>query len=144
MTTLLEDIRLALRQICRAIGLDETAATVIPLVVLGLALNIAALSAVEFLRIGGKTNHTHNALRNAARTEMKAIRIVVHSTIKKINDRKQQLCQPRQWVKNQQKQLNQYHFEVGVVWTAPVPGEGCDLKLVGKPDQPRMIAFVQC
>jgi len=144
MTTLLEDLRLALRQICRAIGLDETAATIIPLVVLGLALNIAALSAAEFLRIGGKTCHTHAALRNAARTEIKAIRIVVHSTIKKVNDRRQQLCQPRQWVKNLQKQPDQHHFEIGAVWTAPVPGEGCELKLVGKPDQPRMIAFAQC
>jgi hypothetical protein len=143
MTTLLEDIRLALRQICRAIGMDETAATVIPLVVLGLALNIAALSAVEFLRIGGKTSHTHNALQNATRTEIKAIRIVMHSTIKKVNDRKQRLCQPRQWVKNQEKQVNR-HFEVGIVWADPVPGEGCDLKLVGTADQPRMIAFVQC
>jgi hypothetical protein len=144
MTTLLEDITFALRRVCRAIGMDETASTVIPLVVLGLALNAAALGAAEFLQIGGKTSHTHAALRNAARTEMKAIRIVLHSTIKKVNDRKQQSCQPRQWVKKQQKHLNQYHPEVGAVWTAPAPREGCDLKLVGRPDQPRMIAFVQC
>ena len=45
MMTLFEDLRLALRQICRAIGLSGTAATVVPLVVLGVALNIAALSA---------------------------------------------------------------------------------------------------
>jgi hypothetical protein len=144
MTTLLEDIRLALRQICRTIGLDETAATVIPLVILGLALNIVALSAAEFLRIGGRTNHSHNALHDATRTEMKAIRIVVHSTIKKINDRRLRWHQTREWVKNKQKRLNQYHVEVGIDSDAPAPSEGCDIKLVGMADQPRMIAFVQC
>ena len=50
MMTMLDDLRLALRQICGAMGLSGTAATVVPLVVLGVALNVAALSAMEYMR----------------------------------------------------------------------------------------------
>lgn len=147
MTTLLDDIRLALRQICRDIGLDETAATVIPLVVLGLALNIAALGTAKFLRISGKRDQSHAVMRNAAlrsatHTELKAIRIVMHSTIQKMNNRRSG-CQLRQWVKNTQKP-RKYHVEGVIVLGSPAPGQQCDLKLVGTPGQSRMIAFVQC
>jgi hypothetical protein len=84
--TQLEDLRLALRQICRAIGLSGTAATVVPLVVLGVALNIAALSAMEYMRNERHPCKVHNRteLRSAARTELKVMRTVLVSTLKKI------------------------------------------------------------
>jgi hypothetical protein len=44
---MLEDLILALRQICQAIGLSGNAATVVSLIVLGVALNLIALRAVE-------------------------------------------------------------------------------------------------
>ena len=43
MTTLLEDLRVELRQMCQAVGLSGTAASVVPLVLLGIALNVVAL-----------------------------------------------------------------------------------------------------
>jgi hypothetical protein len=158
MIPMLEDIRLALRNICRQIGLDETASAIVPLLVLGLALNFLALSATEFLRESGKMrrNHlvTHNAVRtdlNVARTELKAVRTVVISTIKKFNNS----C-THEWVMNQRKKLSGYRMEVGLVWSAPsssqqaVPTstDGCDVKLIGNananPNSTKMIAFVQC
>jgi len=158
MIPMLEDIRLALRNICRQIGLDETASAIVPLLVLGLALNFLALSATEFLRESGKVrrNHLvmHSAVRtelNAARTELKAVRIVVASTIRKFNNS----C-THEWVMNQRKKLGDYRMEVGLVWSAPSPSQqavptstdGCDVKLIGNananPNSTRMIAFVQC
>ena len=60
---MLEDLRLALRQICQAIGLSGNAATVVSLIVLGVALNLIALRAVEYAGIGGHTCHNRTALR---------------------------------------------------------------------------------
>ena len=158
MNPMLEDIRLALRQICRQIGFDETASAIVPLLVLGLALNFLALSATEFLRESGKVrrNHLtmHNAVRtelNAARSELKAVRTVVISNLRKFNNS----C-THEWVMNQRKKLSGYRMEVGLVWSAPsssqqaVPtsADGCDVKLIGNtnanPNSTKMIAFVQC
>ena len=55
--TMLEDLRLALRQICQAMGLPGDAATVVSLIVLGVAMNIGALRAVEYVGIGGHARH---------------------------------------------------------------------------------------
>ena len=49
---MLEDLRLALRQICRAMGLQGNAATVVSLIVLGVVLNVVALRAVQYVGIG--------------------------------------------------------------------------------------------
>jgi hypothetical protein len=144
MMTLLEDLRLALRQICRTIGLEGTGATVVPLIVLGLALNFAALSATEFMRHGGKACRQQSALQNATRTEFKAMRIVLHSTIRKINNSRQRWCKTQQWVKNEQKKIDDYHVEVGVVWVPPTPNGGCDIKFLGNATRTRMVAVVQC
>jgi hypothetical protein len=143
MTTLFEDLRLALRQICRTIGIEGTGATVVPLIVLGLALNLVALSATEFLRHGGRAAYRHSALRNATRTELKAMRIVLHSTIRKINNSRQRSCMTQQWVKDEQKKIDDSHVEVGVIWAPPTPNGGCDIKFLGNAT-PRMVAVVQC
>ena len=158
MIPMLEDIRLALRSICRQIGFDETASAIVPLLVLGLVLNFLALSATEFLRESGKVrrNHLvmHNAVRtelNAVRTELKAVRTVVISNIRKLNNS----C-THEWVMNQRKKLGGYRLEVGLTWSTPsstqsaVPTstDGCDVKLIGNadanPNSTKMIAFVQC
>ena len=158
MIPMLEDIRLALRNICRQIGFDETASAIVPLLVLGLALNFLALSATEFIRESGKMRRNpvamHNAVRteiSIARTELKAVRIVVASTFRKFNNS----CSG-EWVMNQRKKLGNYRLEVGLIWSTPssaqpvVPTstDGCDVKLIGNananPNSTRMIAFVQC
>ncbi|MEI9978711.1 MAG: hypothetical protein WDN23_06855 [Edaphobacter sp.] len=144
MMTLLEDLRLALRQICSEFGREGTAVTAVPLVVLGLALNFAALSATEFVRHGGRPIHQHSALRNAARTELNAVRIVVHSAIRKINATQQRWGRTQQWVKDGQKKIDGYHVEVGVVWAPSTPNEDCGIKLLGNTAWTRMVAVVQC
>jgi hypothetical protein len=143
MTTLLEDLRLMLRQICRSLGLDGTAAAVIPLLVLGIALNFAALNATKFIRHGRRSTHPHSAFRNAARTEFKAMRIVLHSTIRKIND-SQRWYSTRQWVQNKKKEITGYHVEVGFIWALPTSNEACDVKFLGSATEKKMLAAVQC
>jgi hypothetical protein len=146
MMTLLDDLRLALRQICLAIGLPRTAATVVPLVVLGLALNVAALSAMESVRNERHPCHGHDrlALRSAARTEMKVMRAVLTSTLKKIGDGQRRWCLAQQWSMGRQTEGTEYHVEAGFVWAAPGSSDGCDVKLVGRPNWKAAIALVQC
>jgi hypothetical protein len=145
MMTLFEDLRLALRQICRAIGLSGTATTVVPLVVLGVALNVAALNAMEYMRNERHPGHQHDrvALRSATRTEMKVVKAVLTSTLKKIGSGQRRWCQARQWVKDSQKGLTQYDLEIGFVWAAPGAGKGCDVTIVG-PNNKIATAFVTC
>jgi hypothetical protein len=146
MITLLEDLRLALRQICRAIGLPGTAATVVPLVVLGVALNIVALGAVEYVRMGGHPRHGHGrtALRSAARTELKVVKAVLTSTLKKIGDGQRRWCLAQQRVMDSQTEVTKYNLEVGFVWAAPSAGEGCDVTIIGGHNRKMATAFVKC
>jgi len=145
MTTLLEDLRLALRQICRTIGLSGTALTVIPLVVLGVALNLAALSAMEYMRSKRHLDHGHTALQSAVRTELKVMRTVLGSTLKKIGNSQRKWCLTRQqWVTNRQTDITGYHVEAGFVWAAPGGNAGCNVEIVGSHHWKTAIAFVQC
>jgi hypothetical protein len=94
MTTL-EDLGAELRQMCRAIGLSGTSATVVPLVVLGVALNVVALSAVGSVRMEHRTTCKRPALRTAARTEFKVVRTLV-TTLKRFGDGQRRWCSARQ------------------------------------------------
>jgi len=86
MIPLFEDMRLALRQICQAMGLSGTAAAVVPLVVLGVALNVGALNAMSFLRTDGHACQERSELRNAASTELRVMRMMLVSTLGDIGD----------------------------------------------------------
>ncbi len=143
MMTQLEDLRLALRQICRALGLSGTAATVVPLVVLGIALNIVALNVVQGMRHKHAVNGTA-VLRGAARTELRVMKTVLISTLKKIGDGQRRWCVAEQWVADRQMEVAGYHIEVGFVWAAPSASEGCDVKITDNPVRKTAIAFVQC
>jgi hypothetical protein len=138
MMTLFEDLRQALREICRAMGMSGVAATVVPLVVLGVGLNIAALNAVESMRNKSHPDCAHAALRTATRTELKVMRAVVVSTLKKIGDAQ------RRWCSAQGTGSTGYDIEVGLVWTAPSSNEGCDVTIGSSPVRKTAIAFVQC
>jgi hypothetical protein len=142
--TLFEDLRLALRQICRAIGLSGTATTVVPLIVLGVALNIAALSAMEYMRNEKHPGHKHAALRSAARTEMKVMRTVLVSTLKKISDGKRRWRVAQQWVMDRQAEFTGDQMEIGIVWAVPSSNGGCDVAIVGSHQLKMAIALVQC
>jgi hypothetical protein len=144
MMTMLEDLRLALRQICQAMGLRGDAATVVSLIVLGVVLNVAALRIVEYAGIGRHVRHNRTALRTAARTELKVARTVAVSTLKKIGDNGRRWCLARRWKIDQQTN-GTYHLEVGFVWdTIPNNSEGCNGEVVGINHQRMAIEFVRC
>jgi hypothetical protein len=115
MMTMLGDLRLALRQICGAIGLSENVATVFSLVVLGVALNAVALNAVESVRIRKHPGHGAVTLRRAAQTELKVMRTVMVSTLKKIGGAQQGWCFAEQSETDLQPGSTKYHLEVGIV-----------------------------
>jgi hypothetical protein len=91
MMALIEDMRLFLRQMCGAIGMSGTAANVVPVVVLGIALNVAALGLVASVRTGKQPVCQRTTLRAAAQTEWKVVRTVV-STMKAIGQAQRRLC----------------------------------------------------
>lgn len=142
--TLFEDFRLALRQICQALGMSGTAATVVPLVVLGVALNIAALSATEYVRNERHPGRSHTALRCAAQTEMKVMRTVLTSTLKKFGGGQRRWCPAQQWMKNRQTEITRYRVKIGSVWAAPKASGGCDVEIVDRHHGKVMIAPAQC
>jgi hypothetical protein len=98
MMTLIEDMKLFLQQMCGVIGMSGTAMNVVPVVVLGVALNIAALSLVENARTAGQPTCTKTTLQNAAKTELKVMRTVFVSTLKTISKSQRRLCIARGWV----------------------------------------------
>jgi hypothetical protein len=102
MTTLLEDLRVELRQMCQAVGLSGKAAGVVPLVLLGIALNVAALSVIGVVRPAHSSACNRPPLRSAARTELKVARAVLASTLKTIGDGRRRWCSAEQRFPNQQ------------------------------------------
>jgi hypothetical protein len=142
---MLEDLRLALRQICRAMGLPGNAATVVSLIVLGVILNVAALRAVEYMGIGGHRCRQSTALGSATHTELKVVRTVVASTLKKkIGDSGRRLCLARQRMMGQQTKGTRSHSEVGSA-AAPSPSSGgCDVTIVSRSSRTMTIARVRC
>jgi hypothetical protein len=142
---MLEDLRLALRQICRAMGLPGNAATVVSLIVLGIALNITALRAVEYVGIGGHGCHQRTALGSATQTELKVVRTVVVSTLKKkIGDSGRRWCLARQWMMGQQTEGTRYHYEVGSAAPPSPSSGGCDVTVVSRSSRKMTMARVQC
>ena len=91
MMALMEEMRLFLRQMCGAIGMSGTAANVVPVVVLGIALNVAALGLVASVRSERRPVCQRVTLRTAAQTEWKIVRTVV-STMKTIGRGQRKLC----------------------------------------------------
>jgi len=142
MMMLLEDLRLALRQICRPFGLSGTALTEIPLIVLGVALNLAALGVMKSMRTERHLNRCHTkTLGSAARTELKVMRTVLVSTLKKIGDSQKKWCLTQRWMTDRGTEGQGYQTEV---WTAQSSGGGCDVEIVGSHRRKTTIATVQC
>jgi hypothetical protein len=146
MTTLFEDLRLALREICRSLGLSGTAATVVPLLVLGVSLNVAALSVTESMRSARCPGHrqNHAALQSAVRTEIKVMKAVLNSTLKKMSGSQLRWCVARQWIVDRRTEVTEYNVEVGFSWAPPAGMGGCDVTLTRSPARKTAIAFVQC
>lgn len=143
MTTLLEDLGLAIGQICRAVGLSGTALTVIPVIVLGVVLNMGALSAVRSMESERHSDCRATALKSATRTELKVMRTVLVSTLRKVSG-SQRWCVARQWMIEPQTKNEEYHLEARLVWPAPNTDQCCDVEIVGSHRWKTAIAFVQC
>jgi hypothetical protein len=139
---MLEDLRLALRQICRAMGIPANAATVVSLVVLGVALNLIALRAVEYVGIGGHTCRDRTELGSATQTELKVVRTVVVSTLKKISDTGRRLCLAREWLAGEQTGGTGYGMEVACGSKAPSDNKDCDVMVVSRSSRRMAMAFV--
>jgi hypothetical protein len=105
MTTLIEDMRLFLQQMCGAFGMSGTAMNVVPLVVLGVALNVAALTLVESAGTERRPTCQKTTLQDAAQTELKVMRTVVASTLKTIGKGQRGWCGARSWVSNLQHEV---------------------------------------
>jgi hypothetical protein len=138
---MLEDLGLALRNICRAIGLSGDAATIVSVVVLGTALNIAALHVVSYVGLGRHARHEHTALRSAAQSELKVVRTVVVTTIKKIGNRSRSWCLAQQRKSDETKD---HHVDANRDWTAPADGDTCEVMVAGRSGPKLAVALVQC
>jgi len=96
MTTLIEEMRLAVREMWQSIGFGasaNTAATVVPALVLGVALNLIALHVVDRVHpIKGKTE-----VVGLARTELKLVRSVTASMLRQIGGRDLGRCSAERW-----------------------------------------------
>ncbi len=106
MMRLLEDIRLAMRQVWQSTELLET---VLPVLLLGIALNVVALNVVENVRVemGGQ-----RAARTACEKSSPVQRVV--APLRKMIGRDQhRWCAAKGWVKERQIQVIRYRAEAG-------------------------------
>jgi hypothetical protein len=123
MMTLIEDMRLFLQQMCGAIGMSGTAMNVVPVVVLGVALNVAALSLVESVRTQGQPTCQKTTLQSAAQTELKVMRTVVASTLKTISKGQRRWCVALSWASSLQREVADYVMGTTGIRVAPMAYE---------------------
>lgn len=121
--TLIEDMRLFLQQMCGAIGMSGTAMNVVPVVVLGVALNVAALSLVENVRPEARPTCQKTTLQTATQTELKVMRTVVASTLKTISKGQRRWCVARSWVSDLQREVADYVMGTTGLRVAPMAYE---------------------
>jgi hypothetical protein len=140
MTTLLEDLGLALRQMCRSMGLSSTASMVVSVVVLGVSLNLVALSVVRNVR-HSERHQVRTALWTAAHNEAKCAKAVWISSLKKIGARQRRWCIMQQKMVDRKPESTEYDIKVGVTWGGP-GNRTCDVAL--EDGTARRIAFVAC
>jgi hypothetical protein len=100
MTTLMDEVRLALQELLQTIGLGgsaNTAATVVPLLILGIALNVIALGIVDRVHpMRGKTR-----LVSVARAEARRVQAVTTCVLRQIESRERGLRSAKQWTSSQ-------------------------------------------
>jgi hypothetical protein len=143
MMTLLEDLRLMLRQACHAIGLRGDAATAVSLVVLGVALNMMALYAVQYAGIGRHSRHDRATLQSAAHKELHVVRTVVASTLKKIGGDMPRKSTAPQCPLNRDAKWKAGHAPVGYAQPGQASGS-CDVIYLGRPSRIITIAPSRC
>ncbi len=115
MTTLLEDLAARFAADVRSMGLSGTASIVVSLVVLGVALNVAALSVVRNVR-HSEQRQVRTALWTAAHNEAKCVKAVWISSLKKIGAHQRRWCIMQQKMVDRKPESTEYDIEVGVTW----------------------------
>jgi hypothetical protein len=105
MTTLMEELRLAVREIWQSMGLGgsaNTAASVVPALMLGLALNLIALNVVDRVHpMKGKTR-----LVSAARAEARMVQSVTVCVLRQIEGRQRGTCPAKRWTSARLAEMN--------------------------------------
>jgi hypothetical protein len=111
MRTLLEDVQLALRQMWRS---SEMLATVLPLLVLGIALNVVALQVIGSVRVPSHGERSEQVSK-VARTEVRVARTMVVSALKKIGGGQRRECSAKRCVSDRQAEMTRYRKEIGAI-----------------------------
>jgi hypothetical protein len=105
MTTLMEELRLAVQEILQSMGLGgsaNTAATVVPLLMLGIALNGIALGVVDRVHpMRAKTR-----LVCVARAEARMVQSVTVCVLRQIAGRERGPCSAKQWASSRLAEIN--------------------------------------
>jgi hypothetical protein len=105
MTTLMEELRLAVQEILQSIGLGasaNTAATVVPVLMLGIALNVIALGVVDRVHpMRAKTR-----LVCVARAEARMVQSVTVCVLRQIQGRQRGMCPAKRWTSARLAEMN--------------------------------------
>ena len=105
MTTLMEELQLAVQEILQSIGFSgsaNTGASVVPLLILGIALNLIALSVVDRVHpMKGKTR-----LVCVARAEARMVQSVTVCVLGQIEGRQRGTCPAKRWASARLAEIN--------------------------------------
>ncbi len=120
MMTLIDDLMFSVRQMLQ----PSRTGTVVPIVVLGIALNVIALGVVDSLRITRHSGRRMAQIRNIARGEITQVRTVVVVALRQISDVRKAKCSANKSVAERQADAVKCRVEVGLGMVASVGGDG--------------------
>jgi hypothetical protein len=105
MTTLMEELRLAVQEILQSMGFGgsaNTAATVVPVLMLGIALNVIALGVVDRVHpMRAKTR-----LVCVAKAEARMVQSVTVCVLRQIQSRQRGMCPAKRWTSARLAEMN--------------------------------------
>ncbi len=110
--------------------MSGTVANVVTVVALGIVLNVAAVSMVEGMRPERRPTCGRATLRLAAKTELKVVRTVVTSTLKRISDGRRQWCVAQSWAMGLQREVADVRGQAKPSCARRTDGEWAALKIV--------------
>jgi hypothetical protein len=110
MMTLIEEMRQVVLELWQAMGMSRsarTAAAVVPALVVGVVLNVAALSVMGGLHL--QWNGSKDDGFGVMQTDISTVQAVLASTLDK---GKRGLCRAQQWIEQQQAGGEQPHAQL--------------------------------
>jgi hypothetical protein len=112
MMTLMEELRLAVREILQSIGLGgsaNTAAAVVPVLMLGIALNVIAFSVVDRVHpMKGKTQ-----VVGAVRAEARLVQGLTVCVLRQIEGHEGGLCSMKRWASSRLAEMVKCRISTG-------------------------------